>query len=200
MAVDAKMLNDIEKAEPIERKAMLQVVRLSKPTPKIKQMLWTDDSKVPKERRKRDFRIVIDDLTIPFEVKADFSSKGSGNIALEYECHGKPSGLAATESKVWIQMVPVQNEEWIMYFSRVSTLREHLMVMKSGIWIPNEKVEGTWPWSKYRRLTSNARSGDSNPSMNMLLNLDMHINGKDWWNEASMLEKGSIDWRLFAVV
>ena len=37
-----------------------------------------------------------------FEVKRDFKAAKTGNIAVEYECRGKPSGIAVTEAEWWV--------------------------------------------------------------------------------------------------
>jgi hypothetical protein len=36
-----------------------------------------------------------------FEVKRDYKASQTKNIAIEYECRGKPSGIAVTEAEVW---------------------------------------------------------------------------------------------------
>lgn len=40
----------------------------------------------------------------------------TGNICIEYECRGKPSGIAATEADVWVHELLRDNETlgWIM--------------------------------------------------------------------------------------
>lgn len=35
------------------------------------------------------------------EVKTDFMVSRTGNVAIEYECYGEPSGINATESEWW---------------------------------------------------------------------------------------------------
>ncbi len=37
-----------------------------------------------------------------YEVKHDIMSCKTGNLALEYECRGKPSGIDRTEADVWV--------------------------------------------------------------------------------------------------
>jgi hypothetical protein len=34
----------------------------------------------------------------------------TGNIAIEYECYGKPSGIAATESDYWFHNLCIEDE------------------------------------------------------------------------------------------
>lgn len=39
------------------------------------------------------------------EVKADFLCQKTGNVALEWQCNGQPSGLTATFADVWVIFV-----------------------------------------------------------------------------------------------
>jgi len=194
MAVDDKFLRDIGRSDVVERKAITQVMNLSKT--KIDDVLWSDDSAVPDERRRRDFRIVIGDMVIPFEVKADFMSSDTGNIALEYRCNGKQSGVAGTGSAVWVHMVPF-GSGWRMYFAKVSELRKNLMLqIVPGDWRPDNCAAG----DNYVKTVDNRSSGDSNPSMNMLLRIDEHVQGKPWWKDSEKAGLGSVDWRLYIAV
>ena len=43
--------------------------------------------------------IYIPELDIGVEVKSDAQYKKTGNFYVEYECNGKPSGIAATKAK-----------------------------------------------------------------------------------------------------
>lgn len=43
--------------------------------------------------------------SICVEVKGDRLGKRSGNIAVEYECNGVPSGISATTSDFWLYFV-----------------------------------------------------------------------------------------------
>ncbi len=47
-----------------------------------------------------DIKIISQNLT--FEVKNDLMAEKTGNIAIEYECRGKPSGLAVTTADYWV--------------------------------------------------------------------------------------------------
>tara|TARA_Y100001951_G_C11146337_1_gene186566 strand:- start:195 stop:563 length:369 start_codon:yes stop_codon:yes gene_type:complete len=48
----------------------------------------------------------------------------TGNIALEYECNGKPSGINATESDYWIQILAKGNKNHCMLVFEVSELKK----------------------------------------------------------------------------
>ena len=45
-------------------------------------------------------------------------------LALEYECNGKPSGINATESDFWIQILAKGEENHCMLVFEVSKLKE----------------------------------------------------------------------------
>jgi hypothetical protein len=40
-----------------------------------------------------------------FEVKEDFFCKKSGNVGVEFECRGKPSGIQTTESQFYVYKI-----------------------------------------------------------------------------------------------
>ena len=46
-------------------------------------------------------KILYNDILQKIEVKTDYRWKKTGNVAIEIQCNGKPSGLAATESTHW---------------------------------------------------------------------------------------------------
>ena len=48
----------------------------------------------------------------------------TGNIALEYECNGQPSGIDATESDYWIQILAKGNKNHCMLVFEVSQLKK----------------------------------------------------------------------------
>lgn len=52
----------------------------------------------------KDFDIegIVDGQPITFEVKNDLMAHQTGNVAIEYECRGKTSGLAVTTANFWI--------------------------------------------------------------------------------------------------
>lgn len=62
------------------------------------------------------------------EVKMDKIAHRTGNIAIEYECRGKPSGIAVTEAEYYayvIPMAPLRNIILLMeveYLKRLSRL------------------------------------------------------------------------------
>lgn len=47
------------------------------------------------------FDIKIDSLDQTIECKKDLKSKHTGNIAIEFECYNKPSGIAVSTADFW---------------------------------------------------------------------------------------------------
>jgi hypothetical protein len=54
---------------------------------------------------------------IKIEVKEDFLGEQTGNVGLEFECRGKPSGIQVTESDYYIYKLHTKNHgiEFIMH-------------------------------------------------------------------------------------
>jgi hypothetical protein len=50
----------------------------------------------------KDFDLNIAKLGLTFEVKNDLMAAKTGNIAIEYECRGKPTCLAISKADFWI--------------------------------------------------------------------------------------------------
>jgi hypothetical protein len=51
---------------------------------------------------KYDILALIKGKEVKFEVKEDFGGERTGNVAVEFECRGKPSGIAVTEADFYI--------------------------------------------------------------------------------------------------
>jgi len=59
------------------------------------------------------------------EVKTERSwGRKTGNIAVEYEFRGKPSGIDKTEAKWWFQVLELNGKEYCMIVFRVSRLKK----------------------------------------------------------------------------
>ena len=54
------------------------------------------------EGKFKPYDIIAPNLKKTFEVKFDIGSKKTPNFFLEYECNGKPSGLASTKADYWV--------------------------------------------------------------------------------------------------
>jgi hypothetical protein len=64
---------------------------------------------------------------ITFEVKTDFGKykgKFTGNVALEYECRGKPSGITTTEADFYVYRIHEPNGEINFYFAKVEDVKK----------------------------------------------------------------------------
>ena len=58
------------------------------------------------------------------EVKRDKWITKSGNIAIEYECRSKPSGIATTQSDWWCLILSGDMEDKMMLLIEISKLKE----------------------------------------------------------------------------
>lgn len=58
------------------------------------------------------------------EVKRDFIASTSGNLAVEYECRGKPSGIAVTESDWWAFVSGRGEANCVVIFIETKQLKE----------------------------------------------------------------------------
>lgn len=56
-----------------------------------------------------------------YEVKSDTVAARTGNLAIEFECSGRPSGIAATKADYWIHYIPTTNT---YYRLKVETLKK----------------------------------------------------------------------------
>lgn len=52
-----------------------------------------------------DLKTCFEGEEITFEVKADRLAKRSNNIAIEYECKNKASGICTTEADYWVYFI-----------------------------------------------------------------------------------------------
>lgn len=59
----------------------------------------------------KEYDILIDDGKISIEVKMDVMSKETGNIAVEHENYGKPSGIKTTTANYWA-FIYWYKDEW----------------------------------------------------------------------------------------
>lgn len=68
---------------------------------------------------------LLDDIST-WEVKADTTSKQTGNIAIEFESYDKPSGIASTKADYWFQIYWC--EGWVYTQCEVEKLKDILML------------------------------------------------------------------------
>lgn len=65
----------------------------------------------------------IGNKTFTFEVKEDFQCGDTGNIAVEYSCRGKPSGIETTKAQYYIYKVHLKDKQ-VYVISSVDKLRK----------------------------------------------------------------------------
>ena len=64
-------------------------------------------------------------LNRKIEVKSERDKwQGTGNIAVEYESYGKPSGIKATESDYWFHNLCIGDEEYCTLVFKTEVLRK----------------------------------------------------------------------------
>ena len=56
----------------------------------------------------------------------------TGNIAIEYEYRGQPSGITTTEAPYWLHILEVDGEEFCTLLLKTSVLRTLLKTVKSA--------------------------------------------------------------------
>jgi len=62
-----------------------------------------------------DLLMSFNDVKITYEVKTDVfvsPKKDTGNLVVEFECRGKPSGLSVTEADYYVYYMPKLKEIW----------------------------------------------------------------------------------------
>lgn len=66
-------------------------------------------------------------LKYTIEIKTDSrftKEEDRGNIAIEFECRGKPSGIDVTSAYLFVTYFPILNEVWIMRTHELKSLIE----------------------------------------------------------------------------
>lgn len=72
-----------------------------------------------KENSDYDILVDIEGKEYKFEVKEDFMCVDTGNVALEFECRGKPSGIAISDADYYIYKLVMKNgPEYIMHSTK----------------------------------------------------------------------------------
>ena len=59
-----------------------------------------------------------------FEVKEDFACERTGNVGVEYECRGKPSGIASSVADFYIYKIHEPSSETKAYCIRTAKLKK----------------------------------------------------------------------------
>ena len=80
------------------------------------------DLKYGQVREKRVAELLSNDKV---EIKTERSWwRKTGNIAIEYEYRGKPSGVDKTDAKWWFHILEQKKKEYCMLVFRVTTLKK----------------------------------------------------------------------------
>ena len=72
-----------------------------------------------------DVKIEFCSDTITFEVKADRKATTTNNIAIEYQCNNKPSGISTTEADYWAYFLVGTNTYYLIPTSTIRTAIEN---------------------------------------------------------------------------
>ena len=79
-----------------------------------------------------------DDFTSTFEIKEDFRCESTGNIAIEFESRGKPSGINITKADYYLYKIHQPDKKISLYLIPTSDLkklvekRSYLRIVKGG--------------------------------------------------------------------
>lgn len=57
------------------------------------------------------------------ECKRDFKTHKTGNVYVEFECRGKPSGIATTEAEYWVFIVGPHENDLRAYLTSTKRLK-----------------------------------------------------------------------------
>lgn len=111
-------------------------LKLSEPSVAlVKGMLMPHfDNITPNEDYRYDLLAKKGTNELTFEVKWDDELKNTGNLAVEYESWGKPSGIITTQSDYWVFVDSYNNLYWI----ETTKLRELCPGLRKAVAIKNE--------------------------------------------------------------
>ena len=88
----------------------------------MKNVKFDVDLKYGQKREQR-IKKMIEEGTIEVKTERNWWYK-TGNIAVEYESFGKPSGIAATEAKYWAHVLANGDEEHCILWFRTAKLKQ----------------------------------------------------------------------------
>ncbi len=75
------------------------------------------------QKRENRIKKMIEEGTIEVKTERDWWFK-TGNIAVEFESYGKPSGIAATKAKYWAHVLANGDEEHCILWFRTDRLKK----------------------------------------------------------------------------
>ena len=77
-----------------------------------------------------DFKLIKDDKTTTYEVKADRRAYNARNISIEFECNGVPSGIQTTTADIYAYFVCKPDDEYDLYLIPTTELRQMIIARK----------------------------------------------------------------------
>ena len=87
------------------------------------------------EKYENEFQKIIEGKKIEVKTERDWWQK-SGNIAIEVECYGKPSGIMATEADYWVHILADGDKDFVRMIFDTSTVKKlakkYMKNIKSG--------------------------------------------------------------------
>jgi len=119
-----------------------------------------------------DILTTIEDKHITFEVKEDFLCEYTGNVGLEYECRGKPSGIQTSESDYYIYKVHTKGG--IKFILHKTSILKDMIENKSYFRIVNGGDKGSNSMNYLFKYDVFLETGKL---------LDLDKNQQVWYNE-----------------
>jgi len=90
----------------------------------MKNSKFDIDLKYGQEREKKVVSLLDQDKNkLEVKTERDWWAK-TGNIAIEVECWGKPSGLSKTEADYWVHILAIGKEDYCKLIFKVTKLKK----------------------------------------------------------------------------
>lgn len=109
---------DFQKDLPVARKTENEVCRL---------LCNTFNLKFVSDCRDNRYDLMMENSSghpVTFEVKEDFTHARTGNIGVEFECRGKPSGISVCQADFYVYKVHNSDNTTCVYLIRKSKLQK----------------------------------------------------------------------------
>jgi len=78
------------------------------------------------DTNKYDILACIKNKNYTFEVKEDFIGAITGNVGLEFECRGKPSGIQVSKAHFYIYKLHIGNNKVIFVLHEIGTIKDKI--------------------------------------------------------------------------
>lgn len=73
----------------------------------------------------KEYDIVVPEISEFVEVKSEAKTSETGNIAIEIQNNGQPSGIKATTAKYWAHVFQDADGEWFYVFTETKKMLKH---------------------------------------------------------------------------